>query len=98
MTPHIVLYIQEVEQLSRLKKLLEKIKNNPKQVRFEELDKILLHYGFAKRQPSCGSSHYTYKLKGFRLTVPFKKPHIGEAYVALAIDALKGVIDDEQDA
>ncbi|MFZ3132498.1 MAG: toxin HicA [Desulfosporosinus sp.] len=87
-----------MKRLSKLKKLLEKIKNNPRQVRFEELDKILLHYGFSKRQPSGGSSHYTYKLGESRLTVPFKKPHIGEAYVELALDALKGVIDDEQDA
>lgn len=35
--------------MSKLKKLFEKIKNNPKQVRFEELDKILMHYGFTKR-------------------------------------------------
>ena len=87
-----------MKQLSKLKKLLKRIKNNPRQVRFEELDKILLHYGFSKRQPSGGSSHYTYKLGESRLTVPFKKPYIGEASVELALNALKGVIDDQQDA
>lgn len=83
--------------MSKLKKLLEKINNNPRQVRFEELDKILLHYGFSKRQPRSGSSHYTYKLGKFRLTVPFKQPHIGAAYVELALEALKGVINDDEE-
>lgn len=82
--------------MSKFKKLLERIKNNPRQVRFEELDKILLHYGFSKRQPSGGSSHYTYKLGESRLTVPFKQHHVGEAYVELALDALKGVIGDDE--
>ena len=83
--------------MSKLKKLLVKIKNNPRQVRFEELDKILLHYGFSKRQPGGGSSHYTYRLGKFRLTVPFKQPHIGAAYVELALEVLKGVINDDEE-
>ncbi len=84
--------------MSRLKKLVEKIRNNPKNVRFNELDKILLHYGFEKRQPRGGSSHFTYKLGTTRLTVPFKQPYIGVVYVELALEALEGVIEnDEQD-
>jgi len=84
--------------LSKLNKLLEKIKNNPKQVRFEELDKILLHYGFRKRQPSGGSSHYIYTKDDKIISVPFHQPHIKTVYVERAIDLLEGVISDEKNA
>jgi hypothetical protein len=86
------------EVVSKLRKLLEKIRNNPKFVRFDELDKILLRYGFAKRQPSSGSSHYIYKLGTIRLTIPFKQPYIKAPYVEQALNALEGVIDDEKNA
>jgi hypothetical protein len=36
--------------MNKLQKLLEKIKNNPKAVRFDELDRILVSAGFARRQ------------------------------------------------
>ncbi|WP_366924314.1 hypothetical protein MFMK1_001300 [Metallumcola ferriviriculae] len=44
--------------MTKLEKLLQKVKNNPKQVRFQELDKILIRSGFTRRQPGIGSSHY----------------------------------------
>ena len=47
--------------MSKLEKLLEKIKNNPKSVRFDELDRILTAAGFVRRQPKSGSSHYVYQ-------------------------------------
>jgi hypothetical protein len=44
--------------MSKKAKLLEKLRNNPKSIRFEEIDLILTSYGFTRRQPSGGSSHY----------------------------------------
>ena len=82
--------------MSKLEKLLQKIKNNPKQVRFEELDRILINEGFNKRQPGGGSSHYIYSKGRIRLTIPLRKPYILEAYVKLAIKALEGGIENEQ--
>ena len=38
-----------------------KIKNNPKNIRFEFLDTVLKKAGFKARKPGSGSSHYTYK-------------------------------------
>ena len=81
--------------MGKLEKLLQKIKNNPKQVRFEELDKILIKAGFTRRQPRKGSSHYTYTRGSARVTVPFDQPHIGSAYVKLAIKALEGEMKDD---
>jgi predicted RNA binding protein YcfA (HicA-like mRNA interferase family) len=81
--------------LGQLEKLLEKIRNNPKQVRFKELDRLLIRAGFSRRHPHGGSSHYTY-IKGLtRITVPFHQPHIGEAYVKLVIKILEGEINDD---
>jgi len=85
-----------LSKLKKLKKLLERIRNNPKHVRFEELDKILSHYGFTKRQSSKGTSHYYY-IKGEKLlSVPFHKPHIKATYVERAIELLEGEINDDE--
>ena len=80
--------------MSKLEKLLQRIKNNHKTVRFEELDRILVSEGFTKRQPRGGSSHYTYSMGSIRVTVPYKKPYILEAYVKLAISAIEGGNND----
>lgn len=74
--------------LSQLQKLLNRVRNNPKTVRFEELDKILISEGFKKRQPRGGSSHYTYTKGNRILTVPHKRPYILEKYVELALEAI----------
>jgi predicted RNA binding protein YcfA (HicA-like mRNA interferase family) len=41
-------------------KIINRIKNNPKAVRFEELKKVLTEAGFSERPPKGGSSHYVY--------------------------------------
>ncbi|AFK87253.1 MULTISPECIES: hypothetical protein [Thermoanaerobacterium] len=65
--------------MSKKEKLIEKIKNNPKTVRFEEIDKILLDVGFVRTQPSKGSSHYTYHFENLTITIPYKRPYISES-------------------
>lgn len=68
--------------MSKLEKLLQRIKNNPKTVRFEELDKILVNAEYERTQPRGGSSHYTYKKPGSRsLTIPRQIPYVKECYV-----------------
>lgn len=80
--------------MSQLKKLLAKIKNNPKQVRFEELDKILIRAGFQRRQPGGGSSHYVYTKGRAMIVVPYRQPHIKAVYVERAIRILEGEMDN----
>ena len=72
--------------MSRIMKLLERTRNNPKDVHFEDLDKLMLRAGFECRQPSGGSSHYTYTIEGcpFPTTVPRKNP-VKTVYVKLVI-------------
>jgi predicted RNA binding protein YcfA (HicA-like mRNA interferase family) len=65
--------------MGKKEKLLQKIRQNPKNVRFEDIDKLLLSFGFEKRQRG---SHATYILKGQgRITIPFRKPFILPIYV-----------------
>lgn len=84
--------------MSKLVKLLNRIKNNPKTVRFEELDKILLHYGFSKRQSRKGSSHFVYIKGSILISIPFKQPYIKVGYVVEVIKALEGLVEDEKNA
>ena len=49
--------------MSKQDKLLQKIRNNPTNVKFETIQKIMLTYGFTETTPSGGSSHYRQPLK-----------------------------------
>lgn len=70
-----------------IQKLYEKIRNNPKNVSFDEIDKLLVAGGFAHR---CkGTSHHIYThpdLHGIEdaVTVPFNRP-ILEVYIKKAL-------------
>ncbi len=65
--------------MNKTEKLLKKIRQNPKNVRFKDIDKLLLSLGFEKRQRG---SHATYVLKNQgRITIPFRKPFILPIYV-----------------
>ncbi|WP_027717671.1 hypothetical protein [Desulfovirgula thermocuniculi] len=81
--------------MGSLKKLLEKIKRNPKTVRFDELDLVLRRAGFERSQPGGGSSHYVYRKGKFKLVVPYRQPYVLLAYVKRAIKLLEEVQEDE---
>ena len=75
--------------MSKLEKLIQRIKNNPKTVRFEELDKILVDAGYERTQPRGGSSHYTYRKESkVPITIPDHKPYVHEVYVRKVIRGL----------
>ena len=76
--------------MSQLEKLLQRIHNNPKTVRFEELAKILLKNGYECAQSRRGSSHYTYRKEGkYPITIPKNAPYVKECYVRQVIEALE---------
>ena len=81
--------------MSWLEKLLQRIVNNPKTVRFEELDKILKKEGFACRQSRKGSSHFVYTKNDKFLVVPFKKPYIKSVYVEREIYLLTDFFEED---
>jgi hypothetical protein len=81
----------------RIQKLRAKIEQNPKHVRFEDLDRLLRSYGFVVRQPRRGSSHCVYKRAQWLLTVPYRRPHIGEHHMKEALAYIEEieVVEDE---
>jgi predicted RNA binding protein YcfA (HicA-like mRNA interferase family) len=84
------------DQIDKLQKLLEKGRNNPKAVRFVELDKILVAAGFVRRQSGKGTSHYFYKKEEKTIFVPFRQPHILRIYVEKAIELIGDSFEDEE--
>lgn len=77
--------------MAKHKKRLAKIRQNPKNVRFEVLDRVLRDYGFERRQPRGGSSHYFYFLSEHRLTIPLKRPFVKTVYVKRALSILEEI-------
>lgn len=72
--------------MSKKEKLIQRVRQNPKNVRFDDIDQLLLSLGFEKRQKG---SHATYILKGQgRITVPFRKPFILPVYVKEILELL----------
>lgn len=72
--------------MTKREKLLARLRRNPQNVRFEEVDSILMGLGFAKRQ--SGTSHAVYTFGPHRITVPFRKPFIKPVYVKQLLQLL----------
>ncbi|MEW5828718.1 MAG: toxin HicA, partial [Chloroflexota bacterium] len=62
--------------MTKREKLLKNIQANPKSVRFEDVDLLLIQFRFERRQPGKGSSHYVYKLGEHTLVIARHKPFI----------------------
>lgn len=80
--------------MSHYKKLYDKIKNNPKDVKFKDIDILLQKVGgFTRRNP--GSDHYTYSHPDLQLilTIPLDRP-IKEPYIKAALSAFEEVYQD----
>jgi len=73
--------------LSKQDKLLQKIRNNPTNVKFETIQKIMLSYEFKETKPKGGSSHYTYHKGIYRITIPRDIP-VNKIYIKKAIEII----------
>ena len=57
--------------MSKWDKLLNKILSLSKDMRFQELKRVLEYYGYQMKAPSSGSSHYTFRKLGKNpITIP----------------------------
>ena len=77
-------------------KLLVRIKQNPKNVRFDDLIKLYEMFGFQVRKPRRGS-HYVCELHEHTISLP--KPHgkhVGVRYVERAISLFEEIKDSEE--
>ena len=75
--------------VKKICKLLKDILQNPKNVRFEDLDNLLKEMGYEVKQRRRGSSHYNYRKEGEDLiiTIPKDQP-VKVTYVKLVIKRL----------
>ena len=83
--------------MSKRKKLLERIRRNPRNVSFEDLITLLNYYGFDLIRSK--GSHRSFKgLVGgqaFLLTVPYKRP-LQAIYVKQALSLVERVIAERE--
>lgn len=82
--------------MSHYKKLYNKMKNNPRYIRFQSIDKLLTKKGgFIRRNPVSGSGHYTYSHPDLVdiITIPKDKP-IKPIYIKKALEAFDIVKED----
>lgn len=77
--------------MSQWDKLIKRIISLDKDMRFEELKKILEYYGYECSQRGSGSSHYIFRKAGCNsITIPKHKP-IKVVYIELVKEiVLKG--------
>ena len=72
--------------MTKRDKRIERMRQNPKAVRFEELDLVLLDVGFQRRQES--GNHVVYRLGEYRFTIPKHRPFVKEIYVKQVLQVL----------
>ncbi|MBQ9764439.1 MAG: toxin HicA [Phascolarctobacterium sp.] len=83
--------------MSKWEKLLQKILTLSKDLRFEELRKVLESYGYTMQSHRSGSSHYTFRKRGCSsITIPKHSP-IKRVYVELVRDIVENeVLSNEE--
>ena len=85
-------------QMSQWDKLLDKIIKLSKEVRFNELKKILESYGYTMNAPKGGSSHYTFRKTGKNpITIPKHEP-IKTVYVKMIKEIIESEVSDNENS
>lgn len=75
--------------MSQWDKLIKRLYTIPDDMRFEELKKILIRYGYTDNNPCGGSSHHTFRKPGCApLTIPAHIP-IKKIYVRMVKDIVE---------
>lgn len=75
--------------MSKFDKLLERITSLSKDMRFDELRKVLESYGYTMHSLKGGSSHYTFRKPGkMPITIPKHEP-IKKVYVQMVKEVIE---------
>lgn len=83
--------------MSKWEKLLAKILTLSKDLRFDELRKVLESYGYTMTTPRGGSSHYTFRKAGCRpITIPKHEP-IKKVYVEMVRQVIESEANNHED-
>lgn len=84
--------------MSKWDKLLRKICSLSKDIRFDELRKVLESCGYQLHAPKGGSSHYTFRKEGcFPITIPKHEP-IKRVYVELVRQVVESEAKKDDDS
>ncbi len=83
--------------MSKWDKLLARILALSKDLRFNELRKVLESYGYEMNAPKSGSSHYTFRKSGCQpITIPKHEP-IKKVYVEMVKRIVEGEAKNSED-
>lgn len=84
--------------MSKWDKLLARIYNLSKSLRFDELRKVLESYEYEMNSPRGGSSHYTFRKAGcMPITIPKHEP-IKRIYVEMVRQIVEGEAKNNESA
>ena len=82
--------------MSQWDKLIGRILSLSKDLRFDELRKVLESYGYTMHAPRSGSSHYTFRKPGCHpITIPKHEP-IKKVYVEMVRDIVESEVSDRE--
>lgn len=73
--------------MAKKEKLFEKIKNNPKNVRFSELKQLLVDENFILERIS--GSHHVFRNKDIIFVIPMHKNQVKTVYVKRVIELIE---------
>ena len=84
--------------MTKWDKLIAKILTLSKDLRFDELRKILESYGYEMHAPRGGSSHYTFRKPGCQpITIPKYEP-IKKVYVEMVRQIVESEASNNENA
>lgn len=84
--------------MSKWDKLIIRICNLSKDLRFDELRKVLENCGYEMYAPRSGSSHYTFRKQGCNpITIPKHEP-IKKIYVEMVRQIVESEANNNEDA
>ena len=83
--------------MSKWDKLLARICGLSRDLRFDELRKVLESYSYEMRQPNGGSSHCTFCKPGCApITIPMHEP-IKKVYVMMVKEVVESEVSNRED-
>lgn len=83
--------------MSKWDKLITRICNLSKDLRFDELREVLESYGYQMNAPRGGSSHYTFRKRGCApITIPKHEP-IKKVYVEMVRQIVESEANHNED-
>ena len=81
--------------MSQWDKLIAEILAEDQNLRFEDLRKALVRFGYSPSQPHGGSSHYTFRKPGCPpITIPKHSP-LKKVYIELAAEIVRASLEGD---